>query len=86
MTTTAEVVHIPNRHVAIQTILKELDRAYEVQMLLIDLIGNIQADDNHRVNYPTMRKAAAARLRESIGRRDAAISVLDAEPPLRPVD
>jgi len=73
----AEVTHLPNQNAALATILKELDWAYESSMMLVDLIGNIQADPEWRVNFTNLRAAVAKRLETSIRTRDAAIAVLD---------
>jgi hypothetical protein len=73
-----EVTHIPDSRAATLTILRELDWAYESQMVLIDLIGDIPGRDQV-VNYPNLRAISAQRLRESIERRDAAVAVLDGE-------
>ena len=73
----AEVTHLPNHHAALAAILKELDWAYESSMILVDLIGDIQADSEWRVDYTNLRATVAKRLVKSLRTRDAAIAVLD---------
>jgi hypothetical protein len=73
-----EVEHIPDARAAIVTIIKELDWAYEGQMHLIDLIGDLPGHDRV-INYPNLRKAASQALQKSCRTRDAAIAALERE-------